>query len=246
MEVYQIYNFDSHSKIYRGFGDYIRGCIYLYQLSKKQNFNLNINFTHHPLSKVFKCNTNLSYEECLNCKYYNDYDDIKPVKYLFCGKPPRQIPDNECKKFIIDNCLTPLPDFTTKLDSVMKSLDLKDYITIHVRTFDKGEIKVDVLNKIKSQIQNILKKNSKKQILLVGSNQEYLDLINHPVIIKTNLTRCHTALDDSIEKNQDTMIEFMLLVKSKKIYQISVFSWGSNFTEVVNKIYSVPLQRIKI
>jgi hypothetical protein len=243
-DVYQIYiiNQEKINKgSYQGFGDFIRGCIYLYQESLVKKYNLKICFNHHHLSKIFKCNTNLTLDECQKLQYYRDIKDPIEAKYIFCSRPATGKITKECKDFIIENCLTPLPEFNEKL------LNYKDYIVIHFRTADKEkDDEKNILSKIKTKISYIKKINQKKKIFIIGSNQKYLEQITDRELLKTNLKRGHTGLNSSFDEIEGTMIEFMLLTKADKIYQISIYPWGSNFSDIANKIFDVPIEKIKI
>jgi hypothetical protein len=85
------------------------------------------------------------------------------------------------------------------------------------------------------------------KLLLLASNDTYLNEINLPFIVKTNLKRGHVGINTtSLEETQDTMLEFMLMTTCKQIYQISAYNWGSGFSDIVNKIYNVPIQKYKI
>ena len=69
---YQVYYTDEDrfkKYTYHGFGDYIRGCIFMYHLSKKFGFELCINFSNHLLSNFFYCKNHLSIDECQNTEY---------------------------------------------------------------------------------------------------------------------------------------------------------------------------------
>ena len=69
--LYQVY-YTSSQRVkkytFHGFGDYIRGTIYLYQLYG-DTINLKINFSNHYLSNFFVCDNHLTINECENTKY---------------------------------------------------------------------------------------------------------------------------------------------------------------------------------
>jgi len=160
------------------------------------------------------------------------------------------IVDNDCKEFIIQNCLTPKISFKHKIENKKKELNLKDYCysIIHIRVPDYQPFYSEQLKNIISVIDVIKDKitDDEKCVLLI-SNDVYFDHINYPFIIKTNLKRGHIGLNTTtIHETEDTMIEFMIMTTSKKIYQISELSWGSGFSDIVNKIYDIPLEDYKI
>ena len=42
------------------------------------------------------------------------------------------------------------------------------------------------------------------------------------------------------------MLEFMLMVSSSDIIQLSVYKWGSGFSDIINALYDKPLIKYKI
>ena len=67
----------------------------------------------------------------------NDYN-LENSKFIFTNDFPLKEIDNECKKFIIDNCLTPRLSFYNKLKIIKDHLNINDnkYIVIHIRLND--------------------------------------------------------------------------------------------------------------
>lgn len=58
-----------------GFGDFLRGTLTLYKLSKKYGFNLIIDFRHHPIG---------NYIDTVNLEYINIIDNnIDELKFFF-------------------------------------------------------------------------------------------------------------------------------------------------------------------
>jgi hypothetical protein len=233
-----------------GFGDYIRGTIYLHQLLENTNVTLKVNFSNHLLNQVFVCDNKLSIEECENAKYIfmDEPDNPLDYKIVFTNKSllTENISDN-CKKFIIKNCLTPTIQFSNRLETFKNILGLRDiYSVIHVRLEDNAVLDQAKLSNIIDIIYQIYSED-KNKLLLLASDESYLNEINLPFLMKTNLKRGHVGLNTiSLEETQDSMLEFMLMTKSKQIYQLSVYSWGSGFSDIVHKIYNVPIKKYSI
>lgn len=236
---------------FHGFGDYIRGTIYLYQLFNNQDINLKINFSNHHLNELFVCNNHLSIEECKNTKYifdtrekFLDYKNIFTNNLLISEEI-----NKDCKNFIINNCLTPRINFEKKIISVKKALFINDnnYSVIHIRLGDEEVFSQDRLNYILNILNLIHEKNHNEKLILITSNEIYLNQINVPFIVKTNLSRGHIGLNTTTNQEcQDTMIEFMLMKTCNKVYQLSVYGWGSGFSNIIQKIYDIPLEKFSI
>jgi hypothetical protein len=236
---------------FHGFGDYIRGTIHLYQLYNNQNVNLKINFSNHPLSKNFICNNHLSIEECETAKYiFGTGENFLDYRHIFTNNLLiSQNITKDCRDFIIENCLTPRICFDNTLSLVKKSLELADfnYSVIHIRLNDNETYSENRFNNIMKLIFSIQNTTPHETFLLIASNDMYLNKIELPFIKKTNLNRGHVGLNTTTSAEcEDTMIEFMLMTTCKKIYQLSVYDWGSGFSDTVNKIYNVAVEKYRI
>ena len=247
------YTSDNKVKKYtfHGFGDYIRGSIHLYQLFENKNVNLKINFSNHNLSEIFICDNHLSIEECENAKYiFKQGENILEYKNIFTNNHLlSELITQDCKDFIKKNCLTPRIHFEQQIKNVKKKLNLDDYnySVIHIRLHDTAEFNDNRFNNILNILNTIHKQNVNINLLLISSNEIYLNKINIPFILKTNLNRGHVGLIETTkQETEDTMIEFMLMKTCDKIYQLSVYDWGSGFSDTINKIYDIPIEKFKI
>ena len=235
---------------FHGFGDYIRGTIHLYQLIKDKNVELKINFSNHHLSNVFICDNHLSIEQCENTKYiFGTGENFLDYSHVFTNNFEFSRPDKDCKNFIIKNCFTPTISFGKKLLNVKEKLNLTDfnYSIIHIRLDDNETFNHNRLNNILNIINSIKHNNADEKYILIASNKIYLNYINFSFIQKTNLKSGHVGLNTiTLNECEDTMIEFMLMTTSRKIYQLSVYGWGSGFSDTINKIYDIEVIKFKI
>jgi hypothetical protein len=235
---------------FHGFGDFIRGTIFLHQYFEQgsSELSLKVNFSNHLLSDIFVCDNHLSNDECENTKYIfdNNFSDIIEYKTIFTNNFEIGVIDKWCKEFIIKKCLTPRVHFLNKLTKTKATMNLSDYSVIHIRLHDDEKFNQERLNKIISIINKIQYRIQSKEILLIANNDIYLSRINIPNIIYSNLKKCHVGLKNSKDEIEDTMTEFMLMTTSNEIHQLSVYSWGSGFSDTVHKIYDVPLMKYSI
>jgi hypothetical protein len=247
--LYQVY-YTSNNRVkkytFHGFGDYIRGTIHLYQFLKNQGVNLKINFSNHNLSNYFVCDNHLSMKECEETKYiFGTGENFLDYKHVFTNNSSVLTPITEdCKDFVIKNCLTPRIGFEKNILVIKKKLKIEDYnySVIHIRLNDDEVYNENRLNNILNIIYLIHNESPSENFILIASNEIYLNYINLPFIKKTNLNRGHVGLDTTLSKEcEDTMIEFMLMKTCKKIFQLSVYGWGSGFSDTINKIYDIPI-----
>jgi hypothetical protein len=252
-KLYQVY-YTSEERVkkhsFHGFGDFIKGAIHLYQLTYGTNVELKINFSNHNLSKLFVCDNHLSIDECENTTYIHGHEkiDLHKVNHVYTNKDEFTNISVECKEFIKKKCLTPRIAFQEKMSNIKQALNLIDfqYSIIHLRLDDNETFNPNRLKKI-LDIIHWLTSNSSETFILIASNDMYLKHINYPSIIKTNLESGHIGLHTtSLTQCENTMLEFMLMTTSKRVYQLSVYCWGSGFSDTVNKIYDVEVLRCSI
>lgn len=249
--MYNVYYTDKErvaKHTFHGLGDFLRGTLYLFQECRRNHVELKVNFSNHHLGDMLVCNNHLSVEECRNIKYIFMFDEcqIGQPMHVFCNKYPREPVDEECIEFIREKCLCPRPHFAKKIDNYMYQLGLDDksYCVLHVRLLDMEEFQEQRLEHIRNALQKVYDKEA-CHILLLASNKCYHNHISFPYVVKTDLQCGHLGLDTTTrEQAEDTMLEFMLMTKSKKIFQMSVYEWGSGFSQIAHLIYKVPLEKI--
>lgn len=250
----QVY-YTSEAKVkkhtFHGFGDYLRGTMYLYQFLQDKDIELKVNFSNHPMRNVFVCNNHLSIEESENIQYV--FGDENPLDYnhIFTNRFLLYEPISEdCRQFIIKNCLTPRISFENKMSAFRTRLGINDgeYSVIHIRTSDDDFYNENLFQNIMFIIKNIQSQNPNEKMVLMASSNLYLDKINaSPYLIKTNLKRGHVGLNTTTDDEcMDTMMEFMLLRSCKEIHQLSVYWWGSGFSDMVCKIFNNPIKKYRI
>ena len=126
-------------------------------------------------------------------------------------------------------------------------LENNNYSVIQIRLNDKEVYDNYRYNRIVDILKNIKNKNSDKKFLLISSDDIYINKIDIPLFLKTNLTRGHIGLNTtSLKECEDTMLEFMLMTSSSDIIQLSVYKWGSGFSDIINALYDKPLIKYKI
>lgn len=252
--LYNIYYTDKDrvaQHTFHGLGDFLRGTLFLYQECRKNGITLKINFSNHHLGRILVCNNHVSIADCQNAKYIFMFDDTDPFQYqhVFCNKFPTENVDDECRLFIRENCLRPRMWFEKKLSNYMRSHGLikNEFVVIHVRLTDNEEYNEDRLASLRNTIQSIYQREPRK-VLYIASSKCYHAHISFPFVVKTTGLQCgHLGQHSTtFRQAEDTMIEFMIMTHCAKIYQLSVYSWGSGFSEIVHQIYEIPLEKIQI
>ena len=165
-----------------GFGDYLRGCLFLLKISNELNYNFNMDMSHHPISNYLKKslsigkinydNINFLIDNKIDTYYESPYSKNKyrfymNAKTLFEQSKTNIIPlftnafplnnnmsEDECDFF--KNNLKPNSELNEYIDHTLKFLNLekKKYSVIHVRVGDEYLSENKAINKIQSIIDN--------------------------------------------------------------------------------------------
>jgi len=131
-----------------GFGDFLRGTLYLYQLSQKLGLELIIDFSSHPIGKwiVQQHRYNLEHIQdsdtreffnenmCMTEKYIQD--NVSPI--LICHNWPLR-PLDLLTKLYLQQIITFNESFHNEIKDELKRLKFPEkYCVIHVRTGDRN------------------------------------------------------------------------------------------------------------
>ena len=239
-----------------GFGDLLRGTIYLHKLSQKMKFTLIVDIHLHPVSQFLTTHTH----------EFSDYVVQNKSKILISINPPADLivnqlrdhelshnpnpilittnysdnhqesPSVECKQFM-RSILLPNDEFKTYFNNMCNSFKIpKHYSIMHFRLGDP-----DIVN------QNIKKIPNLHIIADSVQFKQYLRRVIHPTltdrIIATNSV--HLSYPNSEINIKETLFDFMLLTNARIIETHSVYGWISGFVQWASHIFNVPLINLK-
>lgn len=228
---------------FHGFGDYLRGCIHMYQRLGPDRCR--IDFSHHPLNSVFCCRTYVPKAAAQRDVVYMFGQDhlLEQHDLVFTNNFPVREIDQGCRDFIVRHCLTPRLAFRQYVDETKRLLGLRDgeYAVIHIRAPDGAGFDGRACAQVWDRIKGLLTEPH----LLLASHEGYLQNLNHPMLVKTSLSRCHVGHHEGTSRQTwDTMVEFMLMTTCKRVYQFSAYDWGSGFSNAMSWIYGIPVERM--
>ena len=246
----------------QGFGDFLRGTIHLFQMSKQQNFHLDVSFSNHALSNFLYSRSYRSIAECENVAYKFVGRQSKDWKKetlsftqpnIFTNEMCDKNIDDDTRKFILEQCLSPRISFTNKFEQIKKEMAIfeKDYCVVHIRCGDTFFTKTQLDTNLLIRCSNLMKKiletenNQNKKIVIMS---DYYPLQNK--IASTfnclhydvgNYSKLHTGEFDSNDetnkaKCENSLIDFFLLLKSKCIYQMVIKSAFSEYAAILSNI----------
>jgi hypothetical protein len=132
------------------------------------------------------------------------------------------------------------------LRSIKTKIGFQNYAVIHIRLHDREIFDIERCSNIKNILKEILDKYD-GNLLLLSSNDIYDTHLTNGRIKAPNLKKGHLGLDDiSLDVARDTLVEFMLLTTAKKIFQLSVYPWGSGFSEMAHQIFDIEFEKFSL
>lgn len=245
-----------------GIGDMLRGVIGVYRLSKKYNFDLIVDKSLHPLSKLLKSDphryskhvedTRDSIGLCMPhdvepMVYYNLINNPDNDCVCFYSNMPLECYDGEITEELrrfVDYVLRPTPLFEAYMKQMMTDLALDSYTVLHYRMGDDEMVRKECNYAVYENAYEHLIQTYKPTDIVMSDSAEFKAIIRKRNIqIRVLDTKiCHVGLEYSYEALRDTMFEFNLLRGAKSIRSYSRYSWVSGFVYAVHKIYDIPLE----
>ena len=248
---------------YWGLADYIRGTMSLWQLCKKYGYELRVNFNKHPISNFINCHDDLTDLDLKKVKFFVHKEDGNLINFLeicdnnqsiFTNGWPENYDENisdDCKNFIIENCLDFKSEILDRFDKFWRTLDSnnKEYHVIHIRSGDEilikdQPLKSDFINKIDKLYSQILYDRNIKSsdIVLLSDSHKLSKLLNsiHDCRISESKPVHIGIVGTKLDDIGDTIFDFLILTRSKTINQISVYHWSSGFSLICNILYKIP------
>lgn len=256
-----------------GFGDLLRGTIYLHQLSQKMNFNLIVDIQLHPVSQflIAQPHAHLDYVIQNQSKIINavNVDDPQFIVDKFrayqLGSNPNPIlittnysadrasPTDECKRYM-RSLLFPTDEFKTQLNDMCIAFKIpKYYSIIHFRLGDDELIhhaaNLEQYNNLFKMVDYNVKRIPNLYIMTDSAKfKQYLRRTLHPTLTDRIISTVPIHLshpDANIETVKDTLFDFMLLTNAIFIQTHSVYGWISGFVQWVSHIFNVPLINLR-
>lgn len=235
---------------YWGIGDAIRGTIFLYQLCKSKGYELIVDLSHHTVSRYLK-ERNHPYKELVAKSkgnipiIYHEVDkaieQLGTVVLLFSNKQCNEDKiDYECKNFIKD-ILTPRESIDLAVQKILTGLP-HPFNVLHFRLGDDQLVYNATVQNMAKYLTKMLD-NKEKGDILFSDTQSFKDM-TRPFVQSTSIVPKHLGYTDNTS-TQDTMIEFFVMTRSKKIKTYSVHYWISGFVYWIHKVYDIPLTKIE-
>lgn len=261
--IYLVWRNKIDNTTHHGFGDKLRGAIFLYQLCKTENINLKIDatddicgdFLNNVVSTDYAKNNikdqpliiditdeisgEMSIENIKNRFLSND------TIYVYTNHGPIDMDDDDktFAKFICE----PKPFLNLEINNKLKELP-ENFGVQHYR-FNDSVFKTDVdeSDPLFQKYYKILLENYKPTDILFTNSNNFKKYAIENLNIKTvqcNDDLCkieHIGYSNDFESVKNSFIEFFILSKAKYIKSYTCYGWSSNFVYWPSLVYNIPL-----
>ncbi|MHB1909699.1 MAG: hypothetical protein ACYCQJ_12660 [Nitrososphaerales archaeon] len=238
-----------------GLGDFLRGCFALYQICQHKDWEIRIVFNNHPyLSKCFEGSS----EDDL------DWRSVVFVPWRFQGmnyllRYLESCPgDVSVSTNMFAKCYPVTCGFQTLMRQALRPTKIlqeayaskvtvppKTYGVLHLRLNDDHRTGNEkILDLVEKQVWPQIKADGIADVYLISSDKNIRVQLVEKYGCKTiDTTPTHLGVENhNLETVLDTMVDFLFMGNAQIIYQASINSWGSGFSEWCAKIYNVPLK----
>ena len=254
-----------------GFGDLLRGTIYLYNLSQRLNFNLKVDMQLHPVSNFLVAPPHQYSDYVLQnqSKIINGINSEptwieKSIRAgQHAGNPVlittnycdsyNAAPSPECKHFM-RTLLIPNNDFKSYIFFMCKEIKLiKNYSILHFRLGDDELLRATPANNLNlyQELLAAIDANMTPNAYIITDSAPFKTYLKRvrPGLIGRIMPTTPIHLSHSTENDtapiKETLFDFMLLSNAKLIKTYSVYGWTSGFVNWAAKIHNVRLVDMK-
>ena len=247
-----------------GFGDKLRGAIFLHQYCKKNKINLKIDATDDICSDFLKNVVSDDYSAIKEKPTISLGDETKEdvyekiekelhnndTIYVFSNGWPDDLDNDDISfgKFICE----PKEFLNLEINEKIRDLPLHFGIQ-HFRFNDRiFENDVDSNDKLFSKYFDILKSSYKPTDVLFSNSNNFKKYAKEQLGIKTidcNSAMCkiqHIGKSTDNESVKNSFIEFFIISRSSYVKSHTCYYWPSNFVHWPYKIYNIPFENVYI
>ena len=189
---------------------------------------------YYQLINLFQSQKSFS---VLTNSFYNDFNTGKLINF---GKI-----SDECRNYMLD-ILQPSDEIINKINNIFENvygINQNDYFEIiHLRCGDNHFYNDCIPNNYLSyynKINNLVNDNPNKNFILICDSSEISNKLKQdiPRLLYWNNKKIHLGniLQFKTDDTIDTIVDFFIMTKSKKIYAYS----ESGFSKIINVIYNI-------
>jgi hypothetical protein len=250
-----------------GFGDFLRGSVFLLQIALTYGLEFDVDYGNHIISKFLYKEQESVYSEIkydkvfyiigdwkpLNEKLYGEFIDYlnsitTNIEFFYTNNAPLH-PITDFQKNIIKKSFLPNKMLKDEIEQTMCNLGLieKQFNCIHIRTGDRfllfNEIDHSLFIKIAKTMNSKIIPGNK--YLILSDSAELKTLLKTKfsnLIIWVNDIIHLGEIDDNSKVHdgvKDTLVDFFIMSKSNHIHGITVYEHGTGFSEYCSKLFDI-------
>jgi hypothetical protein len=239
---------------------YINRCIHpVFKYFKESKYYINDDDPNNIKNTIeFLCQTNASYVNYVLEKLFQNGYNIYTISNCFIDneKETDQIGD-ECREFLKE-ILSPGDVLKNQLNTAYKKLNISEentYYCIHIRFGDSflhdNNFDVAILHKVEMFIKNIIQENICLPVILITDSSimgnELKKMIPELYYWNNNKIHLGSLINYNEEAIVDTLIDILILSKSKRIYTLNVDSvYFTTFSPLIAKIFKIDNYLFKL
>ncbi|MHB1909694.1 MAG: hypothetical protein ACYCQJ_12635 [Nitrososphaerales archaeon] len=241
-----------------GLGDFLRGACTIWEICQVLGFTFELYLHNHPVKHFLSLpnsDVGLDPRQVHLFRNWNNPEEEwnRVVQYILDNPQPNLatnmfslLPPNPEFKAYLQTVLCPNLNLQESYDRLTSEIS-GDYTVLHLRSGDPvGPHSVS--ERLYANIcKTIETKLPEENIYIFADNTWVRDRLAQQYGFKV-LQRaeiCHLAhyADRNLDAVGATMLEFFFMAKAKQIIQLTIYDWGSGFSDWCAKIFDIPLER---
>lgn len=238
---------------YHGFGDYIFGCLKVYEEALKSGRVPSLDFSNHPINKYLHAFSAPTAEEPVNIWHTHKDSRFRKENVVFTNKRPILPPRIEAIDFVLRNTLTLNPSGQDALNKLKDKYGLQKgrYVVIHVRLGDEefGDLsQVGNYSLMQKNLEKFVDRNFKgEKVLLLTDSSRLRDSMTDSSILNIAHEVGHSGIPEQADEVYlNMLLEFRVMMDAAHIVQTSAYSWGSAFSETAALLSGREVIRLPI
>lgn len=239
-----------------GIGDLLRGSNILFEICRELDVDYELDISPHPIGSLFAVESSTSEKPAVSAPFYHfeSYDHGKRLVHSLLqtcdriaintnGGPSWPAHTSSHWQESIKRILRPTPQFEEYLS---RRIPTTPYEVIHFRLGDRGLVRKRSVT-MEEAIDWFIKTKHPDKIVLSDSEQLKAAIRSlAPDIRISDAKPVHTGRAKSGDALMETVGDFLLISRAKRVETYSVYPWVSGFVVAASRIYGVPYQSVTL
>ena len=236
-----------------GLGDFVFGCLKVSEFADTYGLIPMIDISNHPISNFLVSTTHATGP--VKNIFHGDSDLLfLKNQIVFTNKRPNSIPTTLYRDFVLSEALQFNESTETEFQDLMAKSSLlpRKYTVTHLRIGDHQLFRTNEgTTELEEIIARIKLHSSRNQIfkdsLFLSDSQLIRDRLLEAGFRTLNLPVAHLGNSGSnLDSVKFSLMEHRIMLRSRSIFQISAYSWGSAFSETASILGGIQLSTMNL